>query len=390
MATLTRAALKDSPLGQLVPIEDNELAFVPNPLPRQLAFSTELVYTLDEASRAVSQLAGVGETLPNPYLLIRPFAHREAVLSSRIEGTQASISDVYIYEASDERVETGDVREVANYVGALELGLTRLRDLPISVRLMNEVHARLLVGVRGQEKRPGELRTEQVWIGDRDTPVELSRYIPPPWALVRDLLTDWEKFLNEDLRMPPLVQCALMHYEFEAIHPYFDGNGRIGRLLIPLFLRAKAVLPTPLLYLSAYFERGRGDEYRDQLLRLSITGDWEAWLRYFLVGVAEQSRDALIRSRRTRDLQERYRSALQQDGASGNVLRLLDELFINPFMTVPRARRILGLTYAGARGALERLERENIVEFQKHVWPRLYIARELVKVIEAPVAKSSE
>lgn len=390
MATLTRAALKDSPLGQLVPIEDNELAFVPNPLPRQLAFSTELVYTLDEASRAVSQLAGVGETLPNPYLLIRPFAHREAVLSSRIEGTQASISDVYIYEASDERVETGDVREVANYVGALELGLTRLRDLPVSVRLMNEVHSRLLSGVRGQDKRPGELRAKQVWIGDRDTPIPLSTYIPPPPSRVRDLLTDWESFVNEDPRMPPLVQCALMHYQFEAIHPYLDGNGRIGRLLIPLFLCAKAVLPTPLLYLSAYFERGRGDEYRDQLLRLSITGDWEAWLRYFLVGVAEQSRDALIRSRKTRDLQERYRSALQQDGASGNVLRLLDELFINPFMTVPRARRILGLTYAGARGALERLERENIVEFQRHVWPRLYIARELVKVIEAPVAKSSE
>jgi Fic family protein len=316
--------------------------------------------------------------------------NREAVLSSKIEGTQASVSDVYLFEASGGRREGGDVREVANYIRALELGVASLEKLPLSVRMANEVHARLLQGVRGEDKMPGQLRTRQVWIGDRTTPIQESRFIPPPASFVRDLLYDWEQFVNADLEMPPLVQCALMHYQFEAIHPYLDGNGRIGRLLITLFLCAKDVLPTPLLYLSAYFERDGGDEYRDELLKVSCTGDWEGWIRYFLRGVAEQARDALVRSRRVRQLQERYRDRLQEQRASGNVFRLLDELFFNPFMTAPRARQRLGLTYAGARGVLNRLTNIGIVEYVSGAWPRLYVARELLTVIEAPVAAEDD
>ena len=381
--------LKGSPCGHLEPTDEGQWAFVPDSLPREVALDSPLIYLLDRASRGVATLAGVGETLPNPHLLIRPFIHREAVLSSRIEGTQASLSDVYLFEASGSRRETGDVREVANYVRALECGLNRLEELPLCVRLVNETHAELLRDVRGQDKRPGELRTHQVWLGGEGTPIQESRFVPAPANLVRDLFADWEDFVNAQLDMPPLIQCALMHYQFEAIHPYLDGNGRVGRLLIILFLCAKGMLATPLLYLSAYFERYR-DAYYRHLYDVSATGDWSPWLRFFLEGVVEQAEDALVRSRGVRHLHERYRELLQEERVSGNALRLLDELFVNPFMTAPWAREILGVTYGGARWILNRLTDAGILEYRSDKWPRMYVARELLDVIEAPVAAGSE
>ena len=375
--------LKNSPSGQLVPTVRGQSAFVPSPLPRDIQPSMLLMHSLDEASSAVATLAGVGETIPNPHLLIRPFVRREAVLSSRIEGTQASISDLFRYEASGSRRPSGDVSEVANYVQALDHGLDLLEELPISVRLINQVHSVLMSGVRGGEKRPGELRDEQVWIGAPDAPIEEARYIPPPGNLVRDLLFDWERFVNESGALPPLFQCAMMHYQFEAIHPYLDGNGRIGRLLITLFLCAKKILPTPLLYLSAYFERDR-NAYYDQLFRLSATGDWEAWVVYFLRGVAEQARDALLRVRRVRDLQDQKRQALLERRESGNALRLLDELIASPVMTAAEAARLLDVTPAGARRILERLVQAGILDEFEDEWPRLFVVTELLDVIQAP------
>jgi Fic family protein len=247
------------------------------------------------------------------------------------------------------------------------------------------MHVRLLERVRGRDKSRGELRTGQVWIGSEGTTLEEARFVPPPAEYVRDLLTDWELFLNEDIEMPPLVQCALMHYQFETIHPYLDGNGRIGRLLITLFLCAKEVLPTPLLYLSAYFERRR-DEYYDHLLAVSQRGSWQDWVRFFLRGVAEQAQDALLRSRRVRQLQDRYRGLLQERGESGNAFRLLDELFANPFMTTPLASHLLSVTSAGARGILQRLVDAGVVEEISGTWPKFYVARELLEAIEQPVA----
>ena len=378
--------LKNSPSGQLVPTVRGQSAFVPSSLPRDIQPSMPLMHSLDEASSAVATLAGVGETIPNPHLLIRPFVRREAVLSSRIEGTQASISELFQYEASGSRRPRGDVEEVANYVRALDHGLDLLEELPISVRLINQAHSVLMKGVRGGEKRPGELRDEQVWIGAAGAPIEEASYIPPPGNLVRDLLFDWEQFVNESGALPPLFQCAMMHYQFEAIHPYLDGNGRIGRLLIPLFLCAKKTLPTPLLYLSAYFERDR-NAYYDQLFSLSATGDWESWIIYFLQGVAEQARDALLRVRRVRALQDQKRQVLLQRRESGNALLLLDELFARPIMTAGEAARLLDVTPAGARRILERLEQAGIVvEGIGNKWPKLYIATDLLHVIEAPTA----
>ena len=377
--------LQDSPCGRLVPTIEDQRAFVPALLPRDIQPSMPLMRSLNEALSAVANLAGVGETIQNPHLLIRPFVRREAVLSSRIEGTQASISDLFRYEASGSRRPRVDVEEVANYVQALDHGLDLLEELPISVWLINQVHSVLMSGVRGGEKRPGELRDEQVWIGAPDAPIEEARYVPPPGNLVRDLLFDWERFVNESDALPALFQCAMMHYQFEAIHPYLDGNGRIGRLLITLFLCAKKILPTPLLYLSAYFERDR-NAYYDQLFSLSATGDWETWIVYFLRGVAEQARDALLRVRRVRALQEEKRQVLLERRESANALRLLDEIFARPVMTVAEAARLIDVTPAGARRILERLVQVDVLEELGDEWPRLYIATELLEVIEAPTA----
>src|SRR3989304_3478558 len=377
--------LDRSPCGRLVPTVEGFKGFVPNPLPRELPLSSPLISALDKASLAVGTLAGVGETLQNPHLLITPFLRREAVLSSRIEGTQGPIPGVSIFEAGGERADAPDTREVVNYVHALNLGLERLNELPICVRLTNEVHARLMHGVRGEDKTPGQLREHQNWIGTRGTNIEDARFIPPPPELVSDLMADWERFVNEDLEMPALIQCALMHYQFEAIHPYLDGNGRIGRLLITLFLCAREVLPTPLLYLSAYFDKRR-DDYINHLFRVSATGEWEPWIRFFLRGVEQQARDALIRSRRVRELHQRYVQLLQSKRESANALRLLDILFANPYVTAPRASELLGVTHAGAQGILNRLVRAGVLEHISGRWPRLYVARELLRVIEVPIA----
>lgn len=374
--------LKDSPLGSLVPADAGQMAFVPSPLPRVLDIARELGPALDKALILVSRLGGVGETLPNPHLLIAPFLRREAVLSSKIEGTQASMSDVYRFEVGGHRAHSEDVREVINYIDAVNWGLEEIASLPICIRLANEMHARLMVDVRGHDKRPGELRNKQNWIGKLDTPIEMARYIPPPHNMVPDLMSDWEKFTNEPSVIPVLVRCALMHYQFEAIHPYEDGNGRIGRALIMLFLRQEGVLSTPLLYMSAYFE-AHDDEYRDHLLRTSQTGDWQPWLRFFLEGVAAQAQDALDRSLKIRELQDDFNQRLQKSRASANAFRLLDPLFTNPYVTIPSAAEYLGLTYAGAQGVVQRLSQAGILTKDSGRWrPTLFVARELLNVLE--------
>lgn len=377
--------LKASPCGHLVPTIEGQLAFVPDPPPSHIDLTPSLISQLEKALLAVGTLAGVGETLPNPNLLIVPFLHREAVLSSRIEGTQASISDLFMFEASGERGRVSDAKEVVNYVHALNLGLDLLNELPICLRLVNSIHARLLQDVRGEDKTPGDLRKDQNWIAPWGTPIQQARFIPPPAQLLHELMSHWEQFANDELEMPLLIQSAVMHYHFEAIHPYLDGNGRIGRLLITLFLCAKGVLPKPLLYLSAYFERHR-DEYYDRLYDISATGNWQAWIAFFLGGVAEQAEDALARSRRVRELHARHRDTLQAGRASGNVLHLLDELFVNPYVSAPRASRLLGISHTGAQRVLDRLLQAGIIEYAGGRWPRLYVARELLDIIEAPTA----
>ncbi|MCH7589678.1 Fic family protein, partial [PVC group bacterium] len=222
--------------------------------------------------------------------LVSPYTRKEAVSSSRIEGTQATIQELFYYESSSFAKETGsDVMEVANYVKAIEFGINALEKLPISIRLIKNIHKILMEGVRGNRATPGELRKSQNWIGTPNSSIDNVTYVPPPVDAMKESLYRFEKYLHVNSDDPLLIRCALIHYQLEAIHPFLDGNGRVGRLLVVLFLCAKGVLPTPLLYLSAYFELLR-DEYYRQLLRVSTTGDWNAWLRFFLRGVDLQAR----------------------------------------------------------------------------------------------------
>lgn len=365
--------------GDLIALPAGVEAFVPHPLPRLLALEPDLVYLLDQASRSVATLSGVGEALLNPHLLIAPFTRREAVLSSRIEGTQASLTDVYVFEATG-RGDRSDAREVANYVRAMNVGLETLEQLPVCVRLARELHGVLLEGVRGEDKRPGELRDRQVWIAPPGTPIESARFVPPPAERVADLLTDWERFVNDDQPLPPLIRCALMHYQFETIHPFNDGNGRVGRLLIPLLLIELKVLSSPLLYLSAYFDAHR-PEYYDHLYRVSTTGEWHPWLRFFLEGISEQSQDAIQRSRRIRALQETYRQRLHEDHAPASALRLCDELFVRPVLRRSDVAAVLDMTVAGARNVLDRLVGAGILRSEAGTYPQLYVAHELLEVL---------
>jgi Fic family protein len=360
-------------------------AFIPNPLPPSIELTDNLVNRLSEADRALGTLNGMGDTLPNPHLLIVPFTRREAVLSSRIEGTMASLSDLFQFEAGKETAVPGDVREVANYVRALEHGLQRLSDLPLSARLARELHEHLLRGVRGQHYTPGEFRTSQNWIGPPGCTLNEATFVPPPPDEMPALLTDWERFLHARSRFPPLIECALMHYQFEVIHPFLDGNGRVGRLLITLYLMARRHLSQPLLCLSAFFEAHR-DEYYQRLLAVSRRGDWEGWLDFFLRGVAEQSGDAVDRSRRILNLREDYRERLLAAKAPASAVRLIDAFFRSPVLTIPTAASAIGVTYAAAASALDRLMQAGMVtELGPFKRGRVFFAEELLRRIEEAI-----
>jgi Fic family protein len=278
----------------------NASTFVPSPLPPSLDLTWELASSVAKAERAVGELAGIGATLPNPDLLIQPFVRREAVLSSRIEGTEASIGDLVLFEAGNAPAAATDVREVANYITALDYGFQRLGTLTLSLRFIREVHEKLMHGVRGAQRRPGEFRTVQNWIGAPGTPMSEATYVPPAVPEMLEALDAFEKYLHAGSTVPTLVRLALIHYQFEAIHPFLDGNGRVGRLLITFLLNDR------LLYLSAFFERHRADYYR-LLLGVSRRGAWFEWIDFFLRAVTEQANDAIARVRRILDLHADYR-----------------------------------------------------------------------------------
>lgn len=378
---MDRGSFTNDMPGRLVDISGGYTAFIPDPLPPRLQFGLATIWWLSEADRAVSWLAGIGQTLPNPHLLIGPFLRREAVLSSRIEGTTATFRQLVLFEASPASG-SSDVREVHNYVTALEYGLHRLPELPVSLRLIRELHERLMAGVRGQERNPGQFRRMQNAIRGGG-PSGTIRYVPPPLAEMTQALHDLERFIAGPSDLPPLVQLALIHYQFEAIHPFMDGNGRIGRLLITLLLCERNLLPQPLLYLSAYFERNR-DQYMDHLLHVSQSGDWSGWITFFLQGVAEQSRDAIQRSQRLLALWQEHRRRIQATRASAAVLRVVDDLYISPVTTLGRVRELLGVTSRAAQFSIERLQEAGILrETTGRPRNRIYAASEIIEILEA-------
>jgi Fic family protein len=304
-------------------------------------------------------------------------------MSSQIEGTVARLEDLVRFEVDpSEEEKVPDVREVANYVAALDHGLDRMKTLPPCLRLIRELHERLLQNVRGEDRRPGEFRTCQNFIGKRGQTPKEARFVPPPVTEMMTALHDLERFVANPGPIPVLVQLALVHYQFETIHPFMDGNGRVGRLLISLLLCERGGLPGPLLYLSAFLERHR-DEYVDQLLRVSQTGAWEGWLSFFLRGVAEQARDAIQRSQRLLDLRENYRKKLAATRASALSLTLVDALFELVAITIPKAGRLLEVTPRSAQQNVEKLEKFGIVrEVTGRQRNRVYLADEILGALE--------
>lgn len=369
--------------GKKLRVTGGYSAFIPDPLPPELAWTPQLVRALSDADRLIGRLAGEAGRLPNPHLLMRPFVRREAVLSSRIEGTQATLGELLAAEAGA-AVERSpeDLREVGNYVVALEYGLKRLKTLPLSLRLIRELHEKLMKGVCGDHATPGEFRRTQNWIGPPGCTLNNATYVPPPPTELMNCLGDWEKFFHEST-LPPLVQAALAHYQFEAIHPFLDGNGRVGRLFITLFLVERSILPTPLLYLSAFFEATRR-AYYGRLRGVSERGEWEAWLTYFLYGVARQSEDALGRAERINSSLNIWRKALS--GVSSKVaLTLLDMLAANPFLTIKKAAERLDVAFTTAQRGIEKLEKLSIVvKVSQAKRDRVYCAKAILDILEEP------
>jgi Fic family protein len=356
------------------------VAYFPAPIPRRVDLPVRTISLLAGAEASLGRLAGVGQLVPNPYLLIRPYLIREALSSTRIEGTQASLADVFEIQATG-GTPNADVEEVLNYIEALEWGLEEMSKLPLGVRLIREMHARLLAGVRGRERKPGELRTTQNWVGAGNSTVSTARFVPPPPEELNTLLADWERYAHDEVEMPLLIQNALLHYQFETLHPFLDGNGRLGRLLTVFMLIEHGRLPAPLLYLSTYLERER-DRYYEALQTAREKGDIIPWLEMFLAAVHSQAADAVGRAQRIVELRERYRGAVAGMHSS-NAMRLVDLVCETPIVSARIVEDKLGVTRPTALKLLRRLEQAGILE-EGHIGPRgqrRYLARELMDAV---------
>jgi Fic family protein len=355
-------------------------AFVPAKLPPAIEFDQDLAVALSRADAALSELSGYGQMLPNPHVLIGSSVRREAMMSSQIEGTQATMSEILLDEAtpasSPRPKNDADLAEVRNYISALNYGIERLRALPLSLRLVREIHQKLMTGVRGHHATPGEFRRSQNWIGPPGSNPMNAVYVPPPVEEMNELLSDWEKYLHVRNSMPELIQCAILHEQFEAIHPFLDGNGRMGRLMITLFLIERGRLSQPLLYLSDFIERHKSDYY-ELLQRIRTHGEWTPWIRYFLTGVEATARDAALRARNVTSLREMLMR--ETKGAAG----LVDSLLANPYITISTAAKVLGVTVPTATRQIRDLESKGILkETTGRGWRKVYVSEKILAVLE--------
>jgi Fic family protein len=381
---MDRLLFRNSSSGRLVKTDDGLWAFVPNSLPPELIWDASFSSLLSNAARSLGVLVGLGETLPNPHLLIYPFIRREAVLSSRIEGTRSTLSELFLSESTQVK-EQEDIKEVMNYVTALEYGISRLQKSSLSLALVCELHKILMQDVRGVDRKPGEYRDCQNWIGPPGCNKVEARFIPPPVPEMKKALKQLEKFLLSENSISPLVKAALIHSQFETIHPFHDGNGRIGRLLIILFLHKRKLLPKPLLYLSAFFEK-YSNEYRDLLLKVCQHGAWRAWIEFFLRGVIDQSQDAIMRARHLVKLQESYRKKVHEEGLSPSAGRVLDLIFMRPVINIKSGAKALKLTFPAVSKAMKQLERVGILrETTQAKRDRVYEASEILKILEEEI-----
>jgi Fic family protein len=351
--------------GRYVKQRTGYAAFIPAPLPPDppIALDGPLHALLSRADQAVGRLDGVIQTVPNPDFFVYMYVRREAVLSSQIEGTQSTLEDLLAVELEPRpawRQLPQDVEEVVRYVHAMNYGLSRLSDLPLSLRLITELHRELLTGARGSHRLPGEFRQSQNWIGPENASLGEASFVPPPVHEMKRALDNFERFLHQD-ELPALVHAGLAHAQFETIHPFLDGNGRVGRLLITFLLVHRGVLHRPLLYLSVYLKRHRA-EYYDRLMAIRNSGDWESWLRFFLTGVAQTAEEATTTAQAIVKLREEHRRRIQEQTAGVNGLRLLDLLFQRPLVHVNLVKDSLGTSFVTANKLVEQLEGLGVVE----------------------------
>jgi Fic family protein len=362
---MERDAFEEDAPGSLVSIGDgpNYIAFDPDPLPPEIE-SGELLSPVADAAAAVAELKGIGPRVGDDRVLIEPFVRKEALESARIEGTRATLSDLYAYEAGGEQLVQDEnregVKEVQNYLRALNYGRKQIEDSPeLTESLLCSMHERLLTDVRGEEKRPGQYRDGQVYIGG--TPfIEEARYVPPPPEAVPDRMTELLDYLNEDREMQSLLRAGLAHYQFETIHPFFDGNGRLGRLLISLLLQRDGVLPEPYLYLSSFFNEYK-QEYTNRMLAVSQRGEWIPWLKFFLEGVRSQAVEARERANELVDLREEYTERYQA-ARSENILPLVMYLFERPYLTISQAQEAIEGEYVTANRLVNQLVDDGVLE----------------------------
>lgn len=382
---MKRTDFSNNAPGNILQTMQGYLAFVPSALPPDIIWSTPLMAALSRADRSLGRLSEIGSIFPAPHIVVRPFIRKEAVFSSQIEGTRTSFEDLLSYEIGQPRLltEMADTREVHNYVRALDYGLKRLAELPVSARLIREIHGILMDGVHGELMAPGELRRSQNWIGRPGATLENARFVPPPVDEMKKCLSDLEKFIHTDSDIPPLIRIGLIHYQFEAIHPFLDGNGRVGRLLVTFLLVFWDLLPQPLLYLSNFIEVNR-QEYYDRLLRVSLRGEWEAWLRFFLDGVHSQAKDAADRITLLQELRSEYQEQIAGDRSRRNIEQMIDYLISTPITSISQAQQLLDLgSYTTIQRYIKRLESLGIVrEISGRQRDRVYRADRIFEILE--------
>lgn len=339
-------------------------AFIPTPLPPNPPVKIEgpLQTLLSNADMALARLDGLGYTLPNADLFIAMYVRKEALLSSQIEGTQASLEDIFEFESGEKPENLNDVTEVVNYVKALNYGIERLDGFPMSLRLIKEIHAVLMEGVRGGEKIPGEFKKSQNWIGPAGCALNEATYVPPPPNESDKAMGDLEVYLHEARQLPVLIECALVHYQFETIHPFLDGNGRLGRLLITYYLYWRGVLHRPLLYLSYFFKKYR-QEYYDRLNLVRENGDYEQWISFFLKGVADSAQSAMDTAKKILELQSTHRSLLWQKRISSpRAVGILEKLYSTPYVSVKEVAKSFKISFQSASTLISQLEQAGILK----------------------------
>ena len=361
-------------------------AFIPKPLPPKPPLDLAgLQAVLSQAALSLGRLDGAARTLPDSDVFVFMYIRKEALLSSQIEGTQSSLQDVLAIQGQlFAPARPVDAAEVVNYIGAMELGLQQLETLPVSIRLMRNIHRRLLQGVRGANLTPGEVRTSQNWIGPHGASIRDAAFVPPPPDAVLNSLGDLERFLHAEDDLPLLIRIGLAHAQFETIHPFLDGNGRLGRLLITFLLTERGILRKPTFYPSYYFARNR-QQYYELLQAVRDTGDWEGWLHFFLQGITEAAREAADTIRQIQVLREQDRGTIVQTfgRATANGLRVLEELYRQPYVNVATVQEITGTSFAGANQLVSRMVASGVlVEITGQARNRVFAYQRYIDLFE--------